>query len=241
MKTYKIAGGQIIDRETGEIAEQIHGTITKVDIQENDKGTKFLVITFKDGDQETSLRVKLFGDASLKLLRCLYGAASTLAEQPVTVTLEQVEGAPNLIHVLHGSRELMALGNVPPYADLRGIFIHTLLGTVKTAAESKFPVAVVAISRNGQPLHFDDPTADEVADMIREAIASGNRGGVAFRKHVFASPALAEAFTEGACCMGRESVYVTDSPDSIETLDAAWQSQTENTGNAAIPEDNEEA
>ena len=241
MKTYKIAGGQIIDRETGEIAEQIHGTITKVDIQENDKGTKFLVITFKDGDQETSLRVKLFGDASLKLLRCLYGAASTLAEQPVTVTLEQVEGAPNLIHVCHGSRELMALGNVPPYADLRGIFIHTLLKTVKTAAESKFPVAVVAISRNGQPLHFDDPTADEVADMIREAVIAGNRGGVIFRKHIFSSPALATAFTDGACSMGRESVYVTDSPDSIETLDAAWQSQAENTGNTAIPEDNEEA
>lgn len=242
MKNYKFAGGQIIDRESGAAAPKLHGMLTSVAVEETDKGTRYLHLVLTDGEDKVSLRVKLYGDMSLKILRCLYGVVATLNEAPVALFFEEREEQKNLLHVQHGGNDLPEIGVVPPYNDLRAGLIQRLTTTVKTAVESRFPVTVIAITVDGRDVVFDDPAAEEVAQRIREAITQGRRGNVKLRKHTFSTPSLVKAFLDGARALCGERIYVTEDPENIALLDEAWAFEPADENHViANPEDNDEA
>lgn len=236
MKNYKIAGGKLVSREDGQAVESLTGKLTAVGITESEKGTKYLNLVLADGDNQSSLRVKLYGDASMKILRCLYGAASTLTDGIVSVSMEEREDASNIIHLTQNGRELVAVGSVPPYADLRAAFIQRLLSTVKAAVESEFPVAVLTV----EGASFDDPTIEEVGQTVREARPNGRV--MNFTRKVFTMPAAAAAFIEGARAVGASNAFITADADTIETVRAVMaESETASeTTEEIVPEDNEE-
>jgi len=241
MKTYKILGGHITDRQTKETVEEIHGTLTAVDVRDTEKGTRHLYLTLEDGENQSELRVRLYGDLALKILRCLYGVVSCIAEAAVGIFIEERDGEPNLVHITHGGRDLMPLGSVPTYGDLRDMMVQRLYGILKSAIDSRFPVAVVSLRRDGQPVVLDEPAVGEVARMMQEAVREGRVDDVMYRKHVFSSPATVAAFLDGARTMGRGFVFVTDDPGSIALLDEAAATATPTEpGEDIDPEDNEE-
>ena len=236
MKNYKISGGRITNREDGTTVESLTGKLTAVAVTESEKGTKYLNLVLTDGENQSSLRVKLYGDASMKILRCLYGGAATLTDGALSISLEEREDHGNLIHLTQNGRELVAVGSIPPYTDLRAAFIQRLLITVKGAVEGEFPVAVLTISG----AHFDDPTVDELCAAIAGARPNGRN--VTLVKRVFTTPAAATAFLEGAAAISAPNAFITGDPVVIETLKTAVvdAEPAPEAGEEVVPEDNEE-
>ena len=235
MKNYKISGGRITNREDGTTVDSLTGKLTAVAVTESEKGLKYLNLVLTDGENQSSLRVKLYGDASMKILRCLYGGAATLTDGPLSISLEEREDHGNLIHLTQNGRELVAVGSIPPYTDLRAAFIQRLLITVKGAVEGEFPVAVLTISG----AHFDDPTVDELCAAIAGARPNGRN--VTLVKRVFTTPAAATAFLEGAAAISAPNAFITGDPVVIETLKTAVvDTEPAPADSDVVPEDNEE-
>ena len=244
MKTYKISGGHLVDRETGETAEQIHGKLTSVTVTETENGTRHVNLELTDGEDVSVLRVKLYGDAAMKILRCLYGVTAYIHDAPVTIRVEEREGRRSQIIVKHDERELVALGDVSGYADFRAAFVQRILGDVVSAIQARYPVAVVAIKKaDGRDVIFDDADPDEVLAHINEAVNENRRGDVKFKKHVFSNPNLVTAFLSGARSTGDGRIYVTDNPTVIAALEEPLLSEPAPVRTTALyePEDNEEA
>lgn len=237
MKSYKIKDGHIIDRETGETAGEIHGMLTAATVEETSGGKQYLHLVLGEGDEKASLRVKLYGLAALKILRCLYGTVATIGEAPVGISLEEVENAENIIHVTHGGRDLPALGGIPAYPDHRDLLIQRLLGDVKAALESRFPVAVLTVAGT----RLDDPTAGEAVDAIRNARTDGR--AISFTKKVYSNPAAAAAFLAGARAASGGNAYIIFGAEDIETIETVVNEtgQVPATTEPVDPEDNEEA
>lgn len=244
MKTYKISGGHLVDRETGETAEQIHGKLTSLSLSETENGTRHVNLELTDGEDVSVLRVKLYGDAAMKILRCLYGVTAYIHDAPVTIRVEEREGRRSQITVKHGERELVALGDVSGYADFRAAFVQRILGDVTCAVQARYPVAVIAIKNaDGNDVVFDDADPGEVLGRINETVNDGRRGDVKFKKHVFTNPDLVTAFLSGARSMGDGRIYVTDNPTVIAALEEPLLSEPApvRTASLDVPEDNEEA
>jgi hypothetical protein len=236
MKNYKIAGGKIVNREDGTTVESLTGKLTAVGVTESENGTKYLNIVLTDGDEKKSLRVKLYGDASMKIIRCLYGVASTLTDGIISITMEERENSRNLICLAKDGCSLVAVGSVPPYEDLRTAFIQRLLNTVRASVECEFPVAVLTI----EGVNFDDPTLEEIEVAVRGARPNGH--AVCFTKKVFTTPVASSAFLEGARAVGAPNAFITDDPDAIEVIRVAIAESepVPETTEEVVPEDNEE-
>lgn len=238
MKNYKISGGQVVNRETGETADDIHGILTAAAVESSDNGGRNLYLTLADGENVSSLRLKYPGDASLKILRCLYGVLSTIKDSDVTILMRTQEGHSKAsIVVMHGDQELSPVGSLPDYGDLRNALSDRLLRSLSGAVSASFPVLCVRVTDPGVTM-LDEPDAAEVEEMIRL-----NRSAFAVTDRVFSRPDLAAAFLSGVAATGCRTAWATQSPDVIARIHEIVEEQVVLVPETVVadPEDNEEA
>lgn len=238
MKNIKISGGQLIDRNDGSAVENIHGILTSAAVECGETGGCHLHLVLTDGENQSALRLKYPGDAALKILRCLYGVAAFIKESPVTISMRREEGRSKAsIVVFHGERELLPVGSLPIYGDLRNAMSDRMLNTVSNAVSGEFEVTCVVAGRD-----LDDPDTEEVLALVEG-------GGATVTEKKFSRPDLATAFANGVMTAGGGRAWCTQDPGliaRIHELVEARNTAAAATGEGAAsvvadPEDNEEA
>lgn len=184
-KKYIMSEGTFKCKETNETTNTISGKLVGLRVIVPEGGSETIQLDLQDDSGEepvvNTLSILHYGDASTKILRCLYGIAEIIRDKVLTFTLEDREGRKKLIKISADGEVLTPCGTVEPYAYDKKLVTDKCLVVLKNAFSFKFPVLVFAnedrFSGNAQ----------EVADYIRDLKSSGRGGELTVVKTVFTS------------------------------------------------------
>lgn len=172
-------------KDTDETTNTISGKLVGLRVIAPEEGAEKIQLDLQDDSGEepviNTLSILHYGDASTKILRCLYGIAEIIRDKVLTFTLEAREGHSSLITVSADGEILTPCGTVEPYAYDKKLVTDKCLVVLKGAFNFKFPVLVFA---------NDDKftgNASEVADYIRDLKSAGRGNELTVVKTVFTS------------------------------------------------------
>lgn len=228
MKLFIMKKGQLLNKETGETTNTISGRIKAICVETSEEGNRSLIFAFGDpaAEETPALKVKLYGDASLKLLRCLFGIFDEIGGKEIAISLIPQEGAPAQIAVTADGEALAPLCWIGDFSIDRKNLIDVI---VKRLARSlscvNVPLLVVHIAEKLDLMDEDRPLTEVIASYIRNARAEGRAGDYVAHKHCFVSGNMRDGYLtavrEGAE-MGRTFWFT-----SQEEIDHVWLAHVE--------------
>lgn len=226
MKNFIIKNGSFVDKETGEATSSIHGVLTKVATVVSEAGIPFLLFTLGSGDEASILKVKRYGDAALKLLRCLYNIVDRVADAEVVISLDKEEGHRGVITITFDNEELRPLGPVEFYLSEKKLITDKIVGELVRATGINQRILVFTNS--------DDVVPTEASE-IAESIRAYRREGKAYtcKKHSFSNIHALRSYLDAVRDLGgtRYAVIMDETQ-----IDAIWLAHVEVPG-----DDDEEA
>ena len=244
---YIISNGMFVckDNEQPVTTNSISGTLVGFRVIAPENGSEKVQIDLKDTDDEgveqvNTLTLRKYGDASLKILRCLFGIAEIISGKVLTISLEEREGHSALIHVGADSEELPAAGCVEPYAYDKKLLTDKIIGVLKRCLEFKRTILVYTNADKVYPETIDgdlDVTAS--AAYIKDLRRSGRSGEILLTKTTFTQPTTANGYEKALRDLASTRAFrvVKDEAD-IDRLWAAYTDELEeNDGSEPVPVD----
>lgn len=222
---YSFKNGSIVCKETGETVPSLSGTVAGIRVVNSDSGLELVQIDLKaEGEtpEVNTLIVKKYGDASLKIVRCLYGIVEILAGKVITVTTEAREGKSSLIVVLADGEVLSPVGYVEPYSYERRTLTDKILGSLIRSLTYRRDVLVAVFDGEGAGVQG----AEDVAALIRDLRRSGREDSLKVVKYGFTDERSAAAYLKGikdAKAFADIHVFANDTED----IDLVWEAFTE--------------
>lgn len=221
----KMKDGHFIDVATGEILDALTGKVTSIMVVRPEGAAERVQITLTEGEGENAVQktldMKKYGDASLKILRCLYGISEIILGKDLRLEFEAREGHGALIHVSANGEELMPLGTTSPYAYEKNLMIDKILGVLLAAVNYKDTILVF---RNADGVYPDN--VDEVVDYIRQLKATGRDNELTIKKTVFGN-----AHTANGYRLAISDLFGLNVPFRVysapEDVDAIWGAYNE--------------
>jgi len=228
MKLFIMKKGLLLNKETGETTNTISGRIKAINVETSEEGNPRLVFAFGDpaAEETPGLKVKLYGDASLKILRCLFGIFDEIGGKEVAISLVPREGEPAQITVTADGETLTPVCHIAPYAIDRMNLTDVILARLnKSLSRVNIPLLVVHLAEKLDLVDEERPMSEVIAEYIRNARREGRVNDYAAYKHCFASGNMRDgyltAMREGAV-MGRTFWFTTQ-----ETIDQVWLAHVE--------------
>lgn len=205
----------------------------------------FRVITPDDGPQKIQIDLKTaaedgtekvdtlvilrYGDASLKILRCLLGVAEVITGKELSFVMEERENRGSLIHVLADGEELVPMGSPCPYSYEKNLMTDKIVDVLKNVFNFRFAVAVYVNEDKVYPENeWGNLDVDVAAEYIKDLRRSGRSGEIHLTKTVFSSPAAANGYKKALADLSSASSFrVLYDEASIETLMEAYTCEIE--------------
>jgi len=228
MKIFIIKKGQFLNKETGETTNTINGRLKAINVETSEEGNRSLLFIFGNPENEETpaVKVKLYGDASLKILRCLYGIFDEIGGKDVAITLTPQEGTPAQISLTADGEALPPLCHIGDYGiERRNLTDLILCRLAYNLRRVNVPLVVVHIDEKLDLTDETRPLSEVVADFIRTARAEGRSDRYAIAKHCFANGVMKDGYLtavrEGAV-LGRTFWF-----DGPEDIDRVWLAHVE--------------
>lgn len=228
MKLFIMKKGQLLNKETGETTNSINGRIKAITVETSEEGNSSLVFAFGDpaAEDTPALKVKLYGDASLKILRCLFGVFDEIGGKEIAITLVPQEGAPAQIAVTADGEALAPMCHIGQYTIDRMNLTDVIVARLsRSLSKVNVPILVVHVDEKLDLTDEERPLAEVVAEYIRNARREGRTGDYAAHKHCFASGNMRDGYLtsmrEGAV-MGRTFWFTAQ-----EDIDHVWLAHVE--------------
>lgn len=242
MKIFIMKKGQFLNKETGETTNSLSGRIKAINTETTEDGNKHLVFVFGDPESENTpaLRVKLFGDAALKIVRCLFGIFDEIGGKDIVISLTPREGEPAKIGVTADGEELEPVAYIGTYGyDRMNLTVEIVRRLVRSLTRTNVPLLVVHVDERLDLTDEQVSIPDAVARYIRAARAENRSDRYAIAKHCFANGVMRDGYMtavqEGAV-LGR-TFWFTGTEDidhvwlaHVEPIDAPAEEAPEATG-----------
>lgn len=219
---YIMSKGEFVCRENDDHRTSLTGKITGIRvITPEDAPDKVQIdLTETLENEETVVRtlsLKKYGDASLKILRCLFGIAEIMHGKTVTIEMEAREGRSALIKLSADGEQLIPLGSDSGYNIDRNLTIDKCLATLKACFEFAADFLVIKNDDNFYPT-TDAGDLDEVAmaGYITDLRRSGRQGELRVIKNGFTSIAGAKAYKKALTDIG--GVHYTTDPHKVAVI-----------------------
>lgn len=194
---YIMSNGAFVCRENNnEVVSSISGKIIGFRTVTPDGESEKVQIDLAEGDGDDAvvrtLNLKKYGDASLKILRCLFGIAEIIRDKVITISLEEREGHSALISVSADGELLTPCGSVEPYAYDKKLLTDKTILVLKRCFDFKKTILVYA-NRDNVLDDFDD-NVESVAEYILDLRRSGRENELTVKKVTFTSVSGANAY-----------------------------------------------
>lgn len=192
---YIMSNGAFVCRENNnEVASSISGKIIGFRTVTPDGESEKVQIDLAEGDDAVvrTLNLKKYGDASLKILRCLFGIAEIIRDKVITISLEEREGHSALISVSADGELLTPCGSVEPYAYDKKLLTDKIILVLKRCFDFKKTILVYA-NRDNVLDDFDE-NVERVAEYILDLRRSGRENELTVKKVTFTSVSGANAY-----------------------------------------------
>lgn len=225
---YSFKNGSLVCKETDQTVPEISGTVSGIRTVNTESGNELVQVDLLkeggDGQDVSTLVVRKYGDASLKILRCLYGIVDILAGKVITVSTEAREGRSSLINVLADGEMLSPVGHVEPYSYERRTLTDKILASITRAMNFRQDILVAVFDGEGAGL----TSAEEIAGLVTDLRRSGRAESLKVVKHGFTSDKAAVAFLLGVNAVRAFSdVHVFTGEDDAEGIGLIWRAYTE--------------
>lgn len=213
-----MSNGQFVCRENDERLNSISGTITAIRVITPEDAPQKVQIDFTEPGEESeapvvrTLSLKRYGDASLKVLRCLYGVADILHGMVVTVELTpRTADTPAKISVSGDGAMLPPLGGNTDFIIEQRALIDLALSVLMRRVN--FGVDFL-IYKNDDGVYPTDADGDldevAIANYITDLRRTGRQGELTVIKTGFTSLDGAKAYKKALDDIGRVR-YTTNS------------------------------
>jgi len=227
---YSFKNGSLVCKETGETVPEISGSVSGIRTVSTESGNELVQLDLRkegqEGDEQSvsTLVIRKYGDASLKILRCLYGIVDILAGKVITVATEAREGKSSLINVCADGELLTPVGYVEPYSYERRTLTDKILASITRAMNFRQDILVAVFDGEGAGL----TSPEEVAGLVTDLRRAGRTESVKVVKHGFTSDKAAVAFLLGINAVRAFSdVHVFAGEDDSEGIALIWRAFTE--------------
>ena len=224
----KMQNGHFIEVASGEILEALTGKLTSIIVVRPEGLPERIQLTLTDGQGDNAtqktLDMKKYGDASLKILRCLYGISEVLLGKTLRMEFEAREGRSALIHISADGEELQPLGSCSPYAYEKNLVIDKILAVLLSSVNYKDTVLVF---RNTDGVYPD--SIEDVVGYIRQMKNAGRIDEVTVKKTVFGNAHTANGYRLALTDMfGLNLPFrVYSAPEAVEAIWEAYNAPTE--------------
>ena len=214
--------GMFVCRENDDQLNTLTGKITGIRVIAPEDAPEKLQIDFTEtleNEQSTvrTLSLKKYGDASLKILRCLFGIAEIMHNKTVSIELEAREGRSALIKVSADGEQLAPLGSDSGYNIDRNLIIDKALVVLKACLEFGADFLII---RNDDGFYPTDESGDldemAIAGYVTDLRRTGRQGELKIVKTGFTSLAGANAYKKALTDIG--GVHYTTNPHKVAVI-----------------------
>ena len=226
---YIIKNGAFLSKEDGSTVSSLTGVIAGIRSISNENGESIqidLASTGEDGQPKTdTISVRKFGDASLKILRCLFGVADILIGKELTFSLQTREGMGALITVSADGELLAPEVPVEPYARDKKAMTIRMLNVLRDIFCYRLDVVIYANKDGFYPKdEYGNFNAAKAAEYIRELRIAGRASEIVCKKISFDNKAAADGFMLAARTISGVSRCIVLRADDFaaETVYEAW-------------------
>ena len=223
---YIMSHGAFVCRETGEEIASITGKLTGIRIVTPENGADKLQLDFSsEGENEQpvvkTLSLKKYGDASLKILRCLFGVVEILHDKVFTIELEAREGKSALIKVSADGESIPVFAYVEPFAADQMRFIDKAISALVCSMEFSADFLIITNDDGFYPLdEGGDLDAQALGDYIINLRRTGRQGELKVIKTGFTTLPGARAYQKALTDIG--GVHYTTNSEKISLLWLAY-------------------
>jgi hypothetical protein len=228
MKTFIMKPGLFLNKETGETSNTINGHLKAIKTETTEEGNRFLLFIFGDPEAEDTLalKVKLYGDASLKILRCLYGIFDEIGGKEVAITLTPQEGAPAQIGLTADGETLDKMCYVGEYTiDRKNLTDMIVKRLSHSLSRVNVPLLVVHVDEQIDLTDEDRPESTVIAEFIRSARVENRVNRYTIAKHSFTDGVMQDGYIialREVAVLGRTFLF-----KSQEDIDRVWLAHVE--------------
>lgn len=228
---YIMSNGTFKCKENEETVNAISGKLVGIRSVTSESGNESVQLDLAEGEgDETVVRtlsLKKYGDASLKVLRSLYGIAEIIIGKVLTISLEPRDGRSALITVSADGEVLVPCGSVEPYAYDKKLLTDKVLVVLKRCFDFKVTVLVYANQDGSYPTNYDGEfDVEAAAGYIRELRRAGRESEITLKKTTFNSSAAANGYLKALKDLAPVKTFMVIRNDvDIETLIDAFNEE----------------
>lgn len=226
---YIMKNGSFVCKENNnETVNAISGTIVGLRTVKPEEGSEAIQIDLKEGEGEDAvvrtLSILKYGDASLKILRCLFGIAEIIIGKVITISLEEREGHKALITISADGEVLPACGTVEPYAYDKKLLTDKILVVLKRCFEYKTVILVYGNKDGFYPVdEYDEFDFVQSANYIRDLRRAGRAAELTLKKTVFNNASATKGYLKALGDLsGVANFKIIHDEDGINTLMEAF-------------------
>ena len=198
---YIIKNGAFVCKEDGSTKPSIEGTLTGIRSITSESGAESIQLDLAGTDDEgnpvtRTISVRKYGDASLKILRCLFGIADIIAGKRLAVSIEPREGHGALITVTADGEALEPAGTVEPYAADKKAMTVRMLGALRDVFGYDLTLTVFGNKDGYLPMENGVFDAAAAAAYIRELRIAGRGNELVVKRTTFTNRKAADGYLQ---------------------------------------------